>query len=84
MNNYYFTFGQTHLNPDTDEPMKDYWIRIKAQYESEARAEMMRLFGTKWAFQYTEKQFRGMKEIFPKGEFAFIDLTLKTEKNEQV
>ena len=55
---YYFSFGQDH-------PLKDNWVEIHAPNSDMARSEMVRLFGTKWGFQYEEADFH--EEYCPLG-----------------
>jgi hypothetical protein len=55
---YYFTFGQAH-------PLKDNWVEIHAPNVAAARAEIIKLFGTKWGFVYTDADFK--PEYFPGG-----------------
>ena len=47
--NWYFTFGVGHGN-------RMFYVRINGTNQS-ARARMHELFGTIWAFDYSEKQF---------------------------
>lgn len=54
---YYFTFG-------FGTPYKDCYLEIEAENYDAAREEMVRLHGTKWAFQYTEEEFKGQVEKY--------------------
>lgn len=67
MENHYFTFGQTHVHPETGEKLKNYWVLIKAEGYSQARAAMFNLFGDKWAMQYDSEPDIN---IFPGGCYA--------------
>jgi hypothetical protein len=82
MQNYYFTFGQSHWHRDGI-PMKNYWVRVKAEGYYEARELFVSEFSSiymqapdKWAFQYESHKFR--KEFFPGGEFILIEQKKET------
>jgi hypothetical protein len=66
----YFTFGQTHLHPYTDEPMKDYWVEIDCKDIDEAREKMVSKYGRKWGLMYTEETME--KHWYPKGCYERI------------
>lgn len=68
---YYFTFGLSHKHPLTKEPMKDYYVRVKAKNYGRARNAFVKKYGIKWAFQYTRGEFNFSH--FNKGEYKFID-----------
>jgi hypothetical protein len=51
---FYFTFGDGHMYSGCCQP-------IMADDYYSARARMMKEYGNKWAFQYTEEQWNGMK-----------------------
>ena len=59
--NWYFTFGSGHAHPNG-------YVKIYGTFNS-AREQMHRMYGPKWAFQYTEKKFTpqikrwGLKEV---------------------
>lgn len=63
MNTYYFTFGQSH-------PLRDYWIEITAPSGKLARERMVESFGTKWASQYEDADWK--PENFPGGRAGAI------------
>lgn len=74
--NYYFTFGQSHVQTDGT-PMKDYWVRVIAKDYDDARRLFVERFSSicmpssdKWAFQYEEKDWN--PEMFPRGEYEVI------------
>jgi hypothetical protein len=74
--NYYFTFGQSHVQNDGT-PMKDYYVRVVADDYSSARSMFINEFSSqfmpapdKWAFQYDEENFES--HHFPKGEYLLI------------
>jgi hypothetical protein len=76
MRNFYFTFGQSHVQKDGT-PMRDYWIRVVSDSPAKAREFFVAVFSSaympspdKWAFQYEEKDFT--KAFFPKGEYEVI------------
>lgn len=76
MPNYYFTFGQGHVQKNGT-PMKDYWVRVVAPSWADARTKFIQEWSTiympeydKWSFQYDEKNFK--PHYFPKGEYALI------------
>ena len=50
MKKYYFTFGYGQLHENK-------YVVIEADTYEEAREEMYNRFGTKWSFQYTEKEW---------------------------
>ncbi len=52
MEKYYFTFGC-----GIDDPHRNCYTVIEAESYEAAREEMVRRFGTKWAFQYNAKQW---------------------------
>lgn len=52
MERYYFTFGC-----GIDDPHRNCYTIIEAESYEAARDEMVRRFGTKWAFQYTEDEW---------------------------
>lgn len=47
--NWYFTFGSGHAHPNS-------YVKIHGTFGS-ARDQMHKMYGPKWAFQYTEKEF---------------------------
>jgi hypothetical protein len=49
---YFFTFGFDHVHPTTGEPLSRKYMEIIAPDSEQARKLMVKLFGTKWAFQY--------------------------------
>lgn len=57
MEKFYFTFG-------CGGPLKSNYFIIVAKNWHDAHAEMFRHFGEKWAFQYTEEEFRGQPEQY--------------------
>jgi hypothetical protein len=67
---FYFTFGQNHVHPITQEPMKDYWIEIECDDMDLARQLMFDYYGKKWGMMYTDATFN--PEYYPKGCFEQI------------
>lgn len=59
MKRYYFTFGV-----GIDDPHRNCYHVIEADSFDAARDEMFRVFGEKWAFQYTEERWRVSKEDY--------------------
>lgn len=55
MNKYIFTFGSNHLYQGFYQP-------IYASNSILAREKMKELHGLKWAFQYTEKEWKETQE----------------------
>lgn len=53
---YYFTFLYGSKN-------RNKYVKFYGTY-SEAREQMFKHFGDKWAFQYDEKEFAGQIEMF--------------------
>lgn len=53
---YYFTFTFTSEN-------RNKYVKFFGTY-SEAREQMFKHFGNKWAFQYDEKEFASQIEMF--------------------
>ena len=70
MNTYFFTFGQSHVHPETLEPLKDNWIEVQGESYNEARQKMFAKYGDKWAFQYDIDNFE--PNYFPKGCYETI------------
>lgn len=56
-----FTFGYDHFHPLTGAPLARCFIRIRGTRES-ARAEMLRRFGTRWAYQYVDEAEAGVEK----------------------
>jgi hypothetical protein len=61
-----FTFGFGHVHPTTGESLANRCVRFKGTY-AQARGEMVRRFGIKWAFQYAcdETLGRDYRELGP-------------------
>jgi len=55
--NFYFTFGY-------GTPYRNKFVRIEAESFGQAREEMFKQFGRKWAFQYNEEDFAGQEDHF--------------------
>ncbi len=59
--NWYFTFGSGQAHPNG-------YVKIHGTFNS-ARDHMHKLYGSKWAFQYSEEEFMpqikrwGLKEV---------------------
>jgi hypothetical protein len=52
MENFYFTFIQSQ------ETLKDKYVKITAKDELSARNKMVECHGTEWGFCYKEKEFQ--------------------------
>lgn len=66
---WYFTFGHGQHHPETGEHLVNRYVRITGTYQG-ARAEMFRLFGTRWAAQYATGAEAGV------GQFGLTELPL--------
>lgn len=68
MTTAYFTFGQSHVHSFNGRTLdKDIVLKITAE---DPRAEMFRLFGPKWAMQYSNPP---RMDLFPGG---IVEVTL--------
>ena len=66
MDNFYITFGQKyHHEEHLAGGHPDGWFLIKALSYANARQKVFDTMGDKFAFMYSEKDFK--KEYFPKG-----------------
>lgn len=63
MTEWIFTFGAGHAHPATGEPLATRFVAIEAADEHEARAEMVRRFGRRWAFYYPSRGEAGVDEF---------------------
>lgn len=80
MSNFYFTFGTDHK---TREGMSlwNFFVKIQAEKEEEARLKMYEKRGLIFAFCYTEKEFKGQIEEFNLKEIRLEEVKLdKTEE----
>jgi len=68
MKKYYFTFGFGQ----PIEKLLDYVVIISENYE-EARAEMIKNFNKRWAFQYNEEEWKGQVKEFGYTKFITIE-----------
>ena len=59
---YYFTFG---FNQGYDNGYKKITVPVGPHAYQNARTEMVRQYGTKWGFQYTEEQFLPQLKRWP-------------------
>ena len=73
--NYYFTFGQNHIN-NKGEFLKDNWVRVKESNYTTARIKFQQWANKNlaapdyWSFQYPESDFNF--NFFPKGELLAL------------
>lgn len=77
MNNYYFTFGQSH-ETKAGIRMKDRWIRVVAGTQTDAGLIFMERFCkinmhsiNEWSMVYTDLNFK--REYFPLGEYLLLN-----------
>ena len=63
MNKYYHTFGQGQANDG-------YYVLINATSPDLARKKMFELYGSVWAFQYTEEAFKDSANL---GEYELLE-----------
>lgn len=70
MNKYYFTFGQSHRHPKTNQRMKDYWIEVIADTLDIAIEKMSEVYGSTWCMHYTGLVFT--HEYYPNGCYEVI------------
>lgn len=56
-----FTFGFGHAHPQTGESLANCFIRIRGT-RADARREMDRRFGQKWAFDYESEERAGVQK----------------------
>jgi len=68
---YYADFSEEDRHPTTREPMKGYYVVIKAEDEEAARFALFGLFGDSWRFLYKPGEFS--PSSCPKGEYASCD-----------
>lgn len=66
---HYFTFGQDHAHRLPNITLdKDIVFKITAE---DPRAEMFRLFGPVWAFEYINLEDAGYPEYYPRGIYDY-------------
>lgn len=56
MEKYYFTFGVSHK-------YGGHYVVIEGTDYDDARSKMFKMFGNKWAFQYTEQQWKDNEQL---------------------
>lgn len=79
MKTYYFTFGQSHVHPDTGTRLKDYYIKITAPDGNLARDAMFSRFGPKWSMMYDHRP----EDNFPLYTFSeFAHIEIDEDKNQ--
>lgn len=64
MQNFYLTFGQNH-------PLKDGYVRIKAESEKLARQKAIENYAQKWSGLYTDANWD--PSYFPNGEVQVLE-----------
>ena len=70
LSKFYGTFGYGHEDPESGQPMRDFFVEIYAPGWMEARQVMFDNFDDKWAFVYEEKDFN--PKYCPNGNFKTI------------
>ena len=63
MKEWFFTFGFAHRHPETGEPLRNRFVRIKAERFDDARREMVARFGQRWSFQYETEADAGVERF---------------------
>lgn len=75
MENYYFTFGQSHVDKEGN-PLKDFFVRVSAESYQMARCIFLEWAkhnlpsANKWSMQYNENNFN--KSYYSNGELTFL------------
>lgn len=84
MQTFYVTFGTGYgeapdreVHPYLPGVTGDHYLRVVAQNEEQARALVFAVLDCRWAFIYTEDDFR--RERFPAGKFGSIEFRLAKE-----
>ena len=73
----YFTFGmgQKHPSDNTEfDVMGRRAVKITGKTNSDCRAAMVKMFGIKWGFQYSEEDYFASKYI--SDYIIYLDITL--------
>lgn len=60
---WYFTFGSAHLD-HKGKPLTNKYYIVHADAYITARKLMFKVFGSFWAFQYSEEEFKGQVEAY--------------------
>lgn len=63
MEKFFFTFGSNHTDVE-GKSLGNYFVMIEAESECEARNEMIKARGPKWAFSYPEHLFIGQEDKY--------------------
>lgn len=63
--NFYLTFGQ-------QSPARNGWVRVVARDYQHARDIVFSAYENKWAFLYTEDDFKDSQAYYPAGELDVI------------
>lgn len=64
---YFVTFGQNHVNPETGEKMKDYWLELEADNRQVAFEAVRERLGLQFSMIYNSNEFDS--RYFPKGNY---------------
>ena len=86
MKTYYFTFGFGHTIPTNlvgeGNSLGNHYFKIESENYGSARLEMDSIFKSKWAFQYSEKEFEGQVEKYGLKEFKAIPISQTNSPDE--
>lgn len=74
MNKYFFTFGMNQLTEDGKSLGKNYVV-IEDKDNWDASSKMIAARGVRWAFCYTEEDFKGQPE-----EYGLTEVSLEYVK----
>lgn len=78
---FFFTFGSNHLS-DSGESLGFAYVMIEAQTEGFARHIMSERRGLKWAFSYTEEEFKTQPAEYGLYQLTLDQVTLPPWKRE--
>ena len=67
---FYFTFGQNHVDPTTQEKLKDYWVEVSARNSVKASLVVERFHGKEYSMMYVNEPD---KTFFPLGLWNRLD-----------
>lgn len=79
MKEFIFTFGFDHKHPDSGRRLSGCYTVVEGEDAEDARNKMMAKFGTKWAFQYVNRQQAGVKK-YNLQQVQFNDRILRVVK----
>jgi len=73
MSEWVFTFGRNHVYPGTTVSLGRLFVAIEAADGESARAEMVRRFGSAWAFCYPSRAEAGV-DLYLLAELRVLEL----------